>query len=385
VDESTRRELTCYAIAIATTGGLSLITLLGLYWCIPALRGRWLPIARLRPGTCTGWQVFAAFCLGLGLRFVVLSLLIQSGVFTLLIGPPPDPEGHAAEHLLYTPRCVNICSPITLAVTLGALCALMFRGSSIQRHPHGLTWSRWHRLTWARWPANLGFGLAAFLLTWPIIMGIQALAVSIDRPTFDPYDALARLDLRAWEWSLFAFQTIVAAPVLEEILFRGILQSWLRRATLAGHLTLPFVTLNVAAVYFAEHDTTNAKYIFHFGPLAFATLLAVGYGFWLYRLTRRFELSETEIQAWKPAPTEPGRDDERGRRWADANATLGIYGTAMLFAIVHSSNWPAPLPLFPMGLALGWLSRRTQSLVGPIVFHAMFNLTSFIALYGMAR
>ena len=126
----------------------------------------------------------------------------------------------------------------------------------------------------------------------------------------------------------------------------------------------------------------------------------IGYGYWLYQLTHRFELSDAEIQGWQPLPTELSlaggdqdgegrrqlreRDDERQQRWANANATLAIYGTAMLFAIVHSPNWPAPLALFPMGLALGWLSRRTQSLVGPIAFHAMFNLTSFIALYGMA-
>ncbi len=66
-----------------------------------------------------------------------------------------------------------------------------------------------------------------------------------------------------------------------------------------------------------------------------------------------------------------------------ANAALAIYGTAMLFASVHAGAWPAPIALFPMGLALSWLANRTQSLVGPITFHAAFNLVSFIALYGM--
>jgi membrane protease YdiL (CAAX protease family) len=30
---------------------------------------------------------------------------------------------------------------------------------------------------------------------------------------------------------------------------------------------------------------------------------------------------------------------------------------------------------------LRWLAYRTQSLIGPIVFHMLFNLSTFIALY----
>jgi membrane protease YdiL (CAAX protease family) len=367
-------ELICYTIAIATTAGISLVTLLGLYVFVPALRWRWFPIARLRPGAWTGREVFVAFCIERGFPSFLLALLVQIGFFTPLIGPLPDAE---AEQLLYSRQCAYISSPITSTFTLGCLFALMFLSSGTRPNHYGLTW--------ARWPANLGLGVVSFLVAWPIIMGTQKLAVLAFPPTSDPYLALAKLGLSAWEWLLFGFQLIVAAPVLEEILFRGILQGWLRRATLAGQLTLPFVTLFLAASGFAEFDKATDQYIFHYGPLVFAMFLASGYGYWLYRLTRCFGLSDVEIQRWQPLPTEPKGDDERRRRWADANATLAIFGTAMLFAVVHSSNWPAPVALFPMGLALGWLSRRTQSLIGPIVFHAMFNLTSFIALYGLAR
>jgi membrane protease YdiL (CAAX protease family) len=381
-----------HAVAFAVTAGISFVTLVGLYFFVLALRTRWFPLERLRPGEWTGREVFAAFFVGLGLPICILLLLTQMGFFASLIGPPPDQAGPAAERSSYTSRCVAIGSPITLTVTVGTLIALLFFSSGSRPHHFGLTW--------ARWPANLGLGLAAFVVTWPLIMGIQALASICMPSTFDPYAALAKLDLPAWEWLLFGFQLMIHAPILEEILFRGILQGWLRRAALAGHLSIPFVTLYRAAYDFAEYDKATDEYSFQFGPLVFATLLAIGYGFWLYRLTRHFRLSDAEIKDWQVLPIEPsltgggqsdegGRqvrehDDERRRRWAEANATLAIYGTAMLWAIVHSSNWPAPLPLFPMGLALGWLSRRTQSLVGPIVFHAMFNLTSFIALYGTA-
>lgn len=50
-----------------------------------------------------------------------------------------------------------------------------------------------------------------------------------------------------------------------------------------------------------------------------------------------------------------------------------VFGTALLFGMLHVGVWPTPIPLFVLGLGLGWLAWRTQSLVGPIVLHALFN------------
>ena len=385
------RELTWHGIAFAATAGVSLVTIVALYRSVPALRRRWFPLPRLRPGTWTGREVFIAFSVLFGLPIFILALLLQIGFFTPLIGLPPDAEGPALGRLVYTYRCLSISSPFTLTVLMGSLFAMMFLVSGSRPHHYGLSW--------ARWPANLALGLAVFLVAWPVIMGAHALAVVVFPPPLDPYSALGKLDLPAWEWLLFGFQMTVAAPVIEEIVFRGILQGWLRRATMTGHLALPFAMVYFAAWGFVEYDKDTDQYLYHFGPVVFATVLAIGYGCWLYLLTRHFNLGEAEIQRWRPLPSEPSlvegdqggearrqrreRDEERLQVWADANATLAIFGTAMVFAVSHSSNWPAPLALFPMGLALSWLSRRTQSLVGPITFHALFNLTSFIALYGM--
>jgi membrane protease YdiL (CAAX protease family) len=50
-----------------------------------------------------------------------------------------------------------------------------------------------------------------------------------------------------------------------------------------------------------------------------------------------------------------------------------LYGTSLLFGIMHGFAWPSPVPLFVLALGLGWLMHRTQSLVGPIVLHSLFN------------
>jgi hypothetical protein len=135
----------------------------------------------------------------------------------------------------------------------------------------------------------------------------------------------------------------------------------------------------------------------------FAAVLIAGYGWLLRRQARQFGLSEIEILHWQLHPVEPTpegtenltedearerrqkmrtEDEQRQQQWDKANADIAILGSAMLFALGHASAWPAPLPLVLFGLVLGWLARRTQSLIAPITLHALFNLVAFITLYG---
>jgi membrane protease YdiL (CAAX protease family) len=63
-----------------------------------------------------------------------------------------------------------------------------------------------------------------------------------------------------------------------------------------------------------------------------------------------------------------------------AQSAGAIYGTALLFASAHSFAWPTPVSLFVLALALGYLAYRTQSLVGPMLLHALFNGVSVVIL-----
>src|SRR5262249_50828793 len=68
-------------------------------------------------------------------------------------------------------------------------------------------------------------------------------------------------------------------------------------------------------------------------------------------------------------------------RWLPRpGAVRGIFASSILFAAWHSSVWPSPIALFALSLGLGWLAYRTQSLVAPILLHALFNAVTCLVL-----
>ena len=385
-------ELTWTTIAYALLAGLTLVALVGLFLGVPALRRRWLPMARLRPGPWAGHEVFLAFCVLMGFPNLVVTILVVIGFFNPLIGPLPDLDPPGPDARLYALRCQIIASPLTLVATLGMLFTILFARCRCRPHHLGLSW--------ARWPANVALGLGAFLVATPIILGVNVLAHLIASqilPTrAHPFTLVSQGTLEFWEWIVLGFMATVAAPLLEEIVFRGVLLGWLRRASLNGHLAIISATilLAVTGVFYDVPETDES--VVNLGPPIFAVILAGGYIWQMVRLRRRFALDETEVQDWLPQPGLPPleansewsrvearrHDEQRLAEWREANANLAIYGSAMLFAFFHVDHWPAPFGLFLFALVAGYLARRTQSLVGPITFHAVFNLVAFMALYG---
>jgi membrane protease YdiL (CAAX protease family) len=161
-------------------------------------------------------------------------------------------------------------------------------------------------------PDNLGFAtddtardIAAGWLGWflitPSVLAIDALAIWFFHATLGftpdehPFVHLAHMQALPIDYAALLVAALIAAPVWEELLFRGVLQRWL------------------------------------------AT-----------------------------------------RCWCGAR--LAIVASSLLFAGFHAQVWPTPIPLFFLALGLGWLAQRTQSLLGPIVLHALFNSVACLML-----
>lgn len=139
---------------------------------------------------------------------------------------------------------------------------------------------------------------------------------------------------------LFLFGAAVAAALIEEVLFRGILLPWLLRSGI-GRVATPVVAVPLAWLTSGPTLESLTR-----GPVVFAAVLLVGY-LVLMRVARR------------------------KRRTVGA-----VYTSAALFAAVHSSVWPSPVPLFALGLGLGYLAVRTRGVLVPAVVHGLFNAVS---------
>jgi membrane protease YdiL (CAAX protease family) len=146
-------------------------------------------------------------------------------------------------------------------------------------------------------------------------------------------------------------QACLTAPIIEELFFRGILLSWmigareretggLQAQPLFAPPARPLVVMAVAVVDCLLRGKT--------GPIIFAGILT-------------FCLAVLWIGIRK------------GKRHSRA-----IYVSAAVFALVHSGVWPSPIPLFFLGLGLGWLAVRTRGVFVPIVVHGLFNAVSAV-------
>ncbi|QJW94219.1 CPBP family glutamic-type intramembrane protease [Frigoriglobus tundricola] len=223
----------------------------------------------------------------------------------------------------------------------------------------GLIWAAARTLypTWKPKPVastagRVKLAVVAWLVLAPTVLVfnavVNAVALMFD-VTPDAHALTKFAGHPALDQVLFALEACVAAPVREEIVFRGVLLSWC-----VGRMKLPgagvtrvtgtrpwFVMLTAVAFAAVLSDWRPA-------PVAFAGSLAVGLAV-------------------------VGRYARTGARRIRA-----VYATAALFAVVHTSVWPSPVPLFLLGLGLGWLAVRTKGVLVPVLVHGLFNAVSAV-------
>src|SRR5271157_6192647 len=196
------------------------------------------------------------------------------------------------------------------------------------------------------WPRQMGIGVRAALLMTPPVCAIQFLTVQIWRSQAHPVEQMVLEKLTVGVAILAVLSTMVLAPWIEELLFRGIFQRWLGR--LVEDRPLPTTTIQEKG---------------RFGPL------------------------EPEDESFflnsKAAPTESTPIDPGSEILASSHqpaeqpssrfSSLPILLTSFFFAAMHLSQWPAPVAIFLLSMALGTVYQRTGSLLAAITMHATFN------------
>jgi membrane protease YdiL (CAAX protease family) len=297
---------------------------LALWFWVPAARR--LPPQRLRGMSWNGWQVLLVF-----FTFLLWPDLVSGAIQSLqYIGAwPASFDQHIWTQLLAGPAQI-----LTILYLFRSLNDTPF-------YQLGLTT---HRL-----PANLLASYRLWLVVTPLIYVLYSGVMYCYQnlaggpPKVHPLMKPLEGQPGALDWTLSFLVGVVLAPVLEELTFRGTLQAWLT------HRPWGATTTTVAAVLFALLPWKDQGP----WPAVFVMVLIPG-----CFLSQRI-----------------------GQRWfARPSAALAIYCSSLLFAVMHSFVWPTPIPLFFFSLALGWLAYRTQSLVGSITLHALFNGVAFLTL-----
>lgn len=160
------------------------------------------------------------------------------------------------------------------------------------------------------WP-GIKAGLIAFAMWVPVVWGVQTILVSFieySHPSFqrinDSTGAFAVVD--TW------ITAVLIAPVVEELLFRGVIQGWLQRIR--------------------GEARSNPDALILGGP----------------------------VDESAPSKSRPLH-------------IPAIVITSVLFGLAHWSQGPAPISLFVLSLGIGYLYQRTGSLVACIVVHMLLN------------
>lgn len=140
----------------------------------------------------------------------------------------------------------------------------------------------------------------------------------------------------AWRAVILFAAAAFATPFAEEVVFRGALLGWLVRRPVWA-----VVPIGLAAVL--ELSVTDGR----------SRLMAAG-------------LLLVQVIGLAAVWHRPG--------------LAAVWATATLFSAVHAGVWPTPVPLFLLGLALGWVAVRTGGLLAGTVLHGLFNAVSLVYL-----
>jgi membrane protease YdiL (CAAX protease family) len=282
-------------------------------------------------------------------------------------------------------RLATVTSPrllqIRMALWSGALTFFLELGSALFL----LYWLSGARprdlgLTVRRLRTNLLAGLVGTLVLTPGVLGLNLLVNQLYQLAGagvqeHPFAQLGQSHLRLVEWALLVVAATIFAPVWEELLFRGILQPWFatrQRVDLSAWLDESLVRRILQWFFATPCWGSHLALLAAFGLalLSHIDLLVKADGLralLLASVPALCVLALLPVYAWicrrSKSPVGPA-----------------LFATAVLFGWVHSRVWPSPIALTFLALGLGWLAYRTQSLVGPMVVHALFNGTACVLL-----
>jgi membrane protease YdiL (CAAX protease family) len=345
-----------------TVAGAGALASLVLYAVARASRDRLFPPVgpiRSAPKGEAVIGAFAIFVLTVGFVQVALNSV---GFFTRSYGTDfpagwPDPAAHTVRYLW----SATFAFPIQVGLIVGL--TVLLGGNP-------LTGRGWERNIVAGYLTWLMVTPAAFLVF--MLANLAHVGLTGQQPDKHPLTILGEA-AGTREWSLFVLQTVLLAPILEELVFRGLLLPWLaqrRSPNPDAPLTIPPARRPLLVLLFA----VAVARLLHLDELRQAWVAGDRTAVVVNLIPSLFFLALVPLD-WVPFSRLRRHLRIRSRQHVRA-----ILASASLFAAFHAHVWPSPVPLMVLAVGLGYLYLRTRSLVGPIVVHGMFNAVSAVYL-----
>lgn len=330
---------------------------LGVWFVVMRRLRRGQPILAFEPRRPVPWQ-------GVDLAFILLSfVLIPALVLLAFLGPSraahtaakpgapeltqkapaetaPAEEKHAA---------ADVSSEVFEADAVGKLLfsaiAIGWVVFRVRANPKDLGFDLSHV------SSDLVLGVATFLATiLPVTLIQDFLEDTKIRPYVHPLISALKNHPNLWMFAVVGVSAVIVAPLVEELLFRVLIQGCLEMVETKRRILLNAARSMAAAV------------------------------------SRRAAADPT-ISAGanenSHLPQEDNHDAAAELAAATGPSAWPIIVSSALFALIHLGQGLAPIPLFPFALILGYVYQRTHRIWPSLIAHLLLNATSLVTLWQM--
>lgn len=284
---------------------------------------------------------------------IVLLILVGSLVVAQVVAAPElldaklPPETRRLETMApgLRIRVVVANSLATLIATMFALAIIAWRTRA--------SWERFGFSLRTLW-RDAKLGALAMLLLFAPVLGLQMLLTRFFPSQHPLIETIRKTGDTGFLWAS-GLAAVIAAPIVEELQFRVLLQGWLQNVARAirGRLSLTDVIWGAGNVPPASSDKS----------------LDSRRG----STTEHDDASDASSKSEAGAVLTGASAESELPRWP-------IFGSSLLFALAHASHGPDPIPLFLLALGLGYLVQRTGRVWPAIVVHFLLNSWTMILM-----
>lgn len=325
--------------------GLLLVSSLGVWVLIVSRLRRREPILAYmprKPVSWSGWHLLAAFALFIG------ALAMSVEVFLHLFDLNETPKLDNIEGMQ-----VFFCSEVAGFVlgTLGFVLLLRPTRDELGLEPaDGLV--------------DISIGLGAFAAIAPFLYGLMWLLSTLDDTQHPIIESLEQ-DGGRHLFLLAAASAVLVAPIVEEFLFRVVLQGWLEGKVSAATKSSsrgsesPGISAGEHIAPPASQESLPAEPAEHNPFKAPDDLVTKDFG------------DYGRGQAGEEIPGEPRKEIS----WPP------IVVSSIVFSLVHYGQGLAPVALFFFALVIGYVYQRTHRVVPCVVMHFALNAFSMAILW----